>query len=112
MDKSKLVANRVGLNTGEVEIEGVGTITVRGLSRYEFLVASKKYPDDNLLQERFILAAAMVDPEMTEGDVADWQKASPPAEINAVAVEVNRLSGIGKGADKSGVSGLRDGTGA
>jgi hypothetical protein len=108
MDKSKLTADRVSLNTEDVEIEGVGTITVRGLSRFEFLVAQKKFPDDNLKQERFILSTAVVNPELTEDDVAAWQRASGPMEINAVANVVNRLSGIGKGADKSGVDGVRD----
>lgn len=108
MDKSKLLADRVTLNTEEYEIEGVGAVTVRGLSRFEFLVAQKKYPDDMLKQERYTLSMALVDPEMTEDDIAAWQKASGPMEMNEVANVVNRLSGIGKGADKSGVSGVRD----
>lgn len=101
MDKGKLLADRVSRNTGTVDIEGVGTVTVRGLSRYELLLASKKYPDDSLKQERFILAAALVDPVMTEADVETWQKVSGPLEINQVATKVNELSGIAEGATKS-----------
>lgn len=108
MDKSKLIADRVSLNTDIVDLDGVGAVTVRGLSRFEFLIAQKNHPDDNLKQERYILSRAMVDPEMTEDDIAAWQKASGPMEINEVANVVNRLSGIGKGADKSGVDGVRD----
>lgn len=111
MDKAQLLANRVALNTEDVPIEGVGTITVRGLSRYEFMVAQKKHPDDVLLQERFILAAAMVDPAMTEADVEAWQKASGPLEINAVALVVNRLSGVTPDAAKEAYKSLRDETG-
>lgn len=103
MDKKALLANRVELNTADVEIEGVGTVKVRGLSRFELLVAQKKYPDDTLKQERFILAAALVDPLLTEDEVAQWQQSSLPMEINAVAEVVNRLSGIGKDAAKSDV---------
>lgn len=105
MDKAKLIAGRE-FPTAQVEIEGVGVITVRGLSRWEVLQGGKF--DDNLAQERFILARAMVDPEMGEDDVAAWQKSSPPGEINAVAAKVNELSGIGQGADKSSVAEVRD----
>jgi hypothetical protein len=109
MDKTALTKDRVSLNTEVVEIPGVGDITVRGLSRFEFLVAQKKYPDDVLQQERFILAAALVDPAgLTEDDITAWQKASGPMEINAVATVVNRLSGIGKDAAKEAYKSVRD----
>ncbi len=100
MDKSELTRDRVTTKTATVEIEGVGTITVRGLTRYEFAVSQKKYEDDPFAQERCTLAMAMVDPVMTEADVEAWQKASPFAEINEVAMKVNALSGIGKEAQK------------
>lgn len=101
MDKSALLADRVSINTAAVEIEGVGAVTVRGLSRYELLLASKKYPDDTLKQERFVLSCGLVDPKLTEDDVEAWQKASGPMEINAVAQRINELSGIAEGAAKS-----------
>lgn len=108
MDKSALLADRVTLNSTDVDIEGVGTIRVRGLSRFELLIAQKKYPDDTLKQERFILSTALVDPQLTEDDVAAWQRSSPPMEIDSVAQVVNRLSGIGKDAAKSDVPGDGD----
>lgn len=112
MDKTELLTDRVTLNTAEVPIEGVGTITVRGLSRFEFLLADKKYPDDNAKKERFILATAVVDPGgLTEADVERWQKSSGPMEINTVANAINQLSGIGKGAEKSAVPADGDGSG-
>lgn len=106
MDKSALTGDRE-LNTEDVEIPGVGVVKVRGLSRFEFLLAQKKYPDDPMKTERFVLAAAMVDPEMTEVDIEAWQKASGPMEINHVATVVNRLSGIGPDADKESYKSVR-----
>lgn len=107
MDKETLLARRKSLiETREVEIEGVGTVTVRGLSRAVFLIAQKRFPDDVLAQERYTLSFALVDPEMTEKDIQVWQENSGPFEINQVAIAVNELSGIGKGADKSGVPGV------
>lgn len=104
--KEQLLAKRVGVETAEVEIEGVGTITIRGLSRAEYL--SVQDQSDPLKAERRTLSRAMVDPVMTEADIAAWQKASGPMEINAVAMKVNELSGIGQGADKSDVPEVRD----
>jgi hypothetical protein len=98
MDKSKLLADRVTGTTGELDIPGVGTVRFRALSRHEMIVTSKI--EDNLAQERKILAAAMLDPVLGEDDVAAWQKCSPPGEINAVAKEINKLSGIGPDAAK------------
>ena len=101
MDKASLLTDRVSDRTAEVEIEGVGTVTIRALSRWEMIQGGKL--EDTMEQERFILSKAMVDPPMGEHDIAAWQKCSPPGEINAVANKVNELSGIGKGADKSSI---------
>lgn len=101
MDKAQLLVDRVTEKTAEVEIEGVGTVVVRALSRYEMIVGGKL--EEGLPQERYILSRAMINPPMGEHDVAEWQKLSPPGEINAVAMKVNELSGIGKGADKSDI---------
>lgn len=99
MDKSVLTGDRVTARTAEVEVEGAGTITVRALSRAE-MIEAQKHESNPLRQERYILSCAMVDPAMREDDVAAWQKASPAGEINAVAMVVNELSGIGPNAAK------------
>lgn len=101
MDKAQLLVDRVTDRTAEIEIEGVGTITVRALSRHEMITGGKL--EEGLAQERYILSRAVIDPVMGEHDIAEWQKCSPPGEINIVAMKVNELSGIGKGADKSSV---------
>lgn len=102
--KSKLIADRVITKTEEYEIEGVGTIKFRALSRMEIIESGKI--DDHAEQERFILSKAMIDPQMSVDDVAAWQKASPGYEINYLAVAINRLSGLKKGAAKSDVPGV------
>jgi hypothetical protein len=90
---------RPRLPEGDVEIPGVGTVRVRGLSRYH--IATAQLGDDTLAIERRMLHFGMVDPPMSEDDVAAWQKASPVGEINPVAAKINELSGIGEGADKA-----------
>lgn len=98
--KARLLADRVGTNAGTVEIDGVGAITVRGMTRYEFMLLNKRFTEPGPEQERETLAMCMIDPVMTVADVEQWQRVSPAVEINAVAMEINRLSGIGPGADK------------
>lgn len=109
MDKELLTKSRIdgADHLGTVDIPDVGTITVRGLSRHEYIVG-QGYTEDPLKQERYLLSCAMVDPVMGEDDVAAWQKASDPQEINLVSLKVNELSGIGKGADKSAVAEVRN----
>jgi hypothetical protein len=102
MDKSTLTADR--LNSEELDLPGVGTITVRGLSRFELLLAGKLTGDQGAaVMEQHMLSMGMVDPEMSTKDVEAWQKASPAGEIMPVVSLINRLSGVGQGADKSGV---------
>ena len=65
VDKSKLLARRVAEDT--VEIEGLGEVAVRGVTRYELLSAGKgvneeKVPD---LIERRMLVAGVAEPELT-----------------------------------------------
>lgn len=109
MDKSKLLARR--LNEESVEIPGVGTIRVRALTRAEVLAARKATDTEKidgpraLVLERKLLAAAMVDPKLTEAEVGQWQEAAPPSEIELVIEAVQRLSGLAEGAPKSGVAG-------
>lgn len=110
MDKSALLTER--LPRGQVDIEGIGTITVRGLSRYELLLAGKAADGDVLLSERKTLAMALVDPEMTEADVEAWQKCSPAGEIMPVVIEINRLSGVTRQAQKEAYEAFRDEPGA
>ena len=108
MDKAKLLQRAGATETEGIEIPGVGVVTVRGLTRYEFLLVQKRADGDPNKAERITLATCMVDPEMTEKDVEEWQKVSPPAEINAVAMVVNRLSGIGPDAPKEAYKSIRD----
>lgn len=91
-------------NEEDYELPGVGTIRIRGLSRGEFLTAQKRFGDDMAKQEQFVLSRCVIKPEgVTEAVVARWQKGSHIGEINKLAMYINNMSGIGKGADKSDV---------
>jgi hypothetical protein len=105
IDKTKLIGNRVRGVTDTHLIEGVGEVRFRGMSRTELLHASDVADKDGILAaERYTLSTCMVDPVLTEDEVRGWQEGSPGTEINDIAMKINALSGVKKGADKSVVS--------
>lgn len=109
MDKDLLLSPRVTSETDTIDIPNVGTVTVRGLSRWEMLMANKGVKEGDVLTiERRMLHFAMVDPALTESDVEAWQKASPANEINPVMQRINELSGIAQGSSKSDLPGDGD----
>lgn len=99
--KERLLKLRVPEAT--VDIDGVGTVRVRGLTRGEAF-ALKKVSSGDDDYERKLLVRALVDPEMTEDEVRRWQQNSPAGELEPVVAKVVELSGLGEGADKSVVA--------
>lgn len=96
VDKERLFKPR--LPEADVDVEGLGTVRVRGLSRIEALSVQKATGAEAM--ERKMLALAMVDPELTEAEVGRWQKASTAGEIEPVTDKVSELSGMTQGAAK------------
>lgn len=104
MDKSKLLAARTGTESGmpeaDVDVPGLGTVRVRGLSRFEVMVMKKSTDTENiegtraLVIEQKLLSMAMLDPVLTEDEVKTWQKTAPPGELDAVSLKVQELSGL------------------
>lgn len=85
----------------------VGAVRVRALSRAEALrLKGRDYAEDEF--ERVLLAAAMVEPKLTEDDVRAWQEASPAGELEPVTTAVLRLSGMAKAAAKEAMTSFRD----
>jgi len=97
--KDLLLSRRI--DEGKVELS-VGTVKVRGLTRGEVFMTQKA--GDTEAHERRIVAFGMVDPPMNEDDVKQWQRNSPAGELD----KIRQLSGLGEGADKSGVPDVRD----
>lgn len=91
----------VNLPGEDFEVEGVGTVRIRGLSRFEVLMAQKQKDGGVLGMERVMLAAAMVEPRMTEAQVTAWQKAVPAGLLEPLTRRIQALSGIGEGAEKA-----------
>jgi hypothetical protein len=103
MDKAALTTGRT-LAEEAVPIPGVGEVRVRALSRAEALqVTGKEMPV--AVMEQKLLSMAMVDPVMSEQDVAQWQAAASAGELEPITKVIQRLSGLQQGAAKSRVPG-------
>lgn len=99
-DKARLF-DQLGLPEADVELDGVGTVRVRALSRYEILLAGKGADENDVLAiEQAMLSMAMISPRMSKTDVEKWQKASPIGQIQRVTTKVNELSGVGQNSGK------------
>lgn len=90
VDKDLLFKPR--LPESDVEIPGVGTVRVRGLSRIEAIHVQEAKGTE--ATERRILALGMVDPALTEAEAGQWQRASAAGEIETVTARIAELSGM------------------
>lgn len=110
LDKAALLKRQRSANTEEVDL-GDGTVTVRGLSRGEVTAAKAAAKGSRESQidavENHFIAAALVDPEMTVEEVAEWLENAPAGDAVVVMEAIQALSGMSEGAQKSGVAGVR-----
>lgn len=108
MDKNVLLTKRIDPDVGEpVELPGVGTVIVRGLTRFE-LALSGKDTDDPAEIEANSVSLAMLDPKLTPAEVQEWMRGAPAGEVNRVTLKIRQLSGLTEGAQKSNVAEVRD----
>ncbi|ONI73078.1 hypothetical protein ALI144C_44825 [Actinosynnema sp. ALI-1.44] len=98
MDKQTLLTGS-RLPEAVVTLPKVGDVRVRGLSRAEVL-ALRQDPGDKDAERRYV-AAAMVDPALTEDEVGQWQAIATGEEFQAVVEAIYDLSGFGREAEKS-----------
>lgn len=109
VSKEALLRNRIPQDY--VEVDGVGLVLVRGMSRHEMIESSKVRASKGDEQaERYIVSTCMLGPKLEQHEVAEWQKASLAPEINTIAHKINELSGTAQGAAKSDVPGDADGS--
>lgn len=100
-DNLKELLFKSRLAEADVTIPGVGIVRVRALSRAEVLLVRKATDlagdvdgPRALVLERKMVAAAMVDPVLTESEVGRWQAASAAGELEPVSEAIQRLSGM------------------
>lgn len=105
LDKAALFASR--LPEQDVDVDGLGTIRIRSLSRAEVLGMRGK--DIEVVEmERRLMSAAMVDPKLTEDEVGQWQAASAAGELEPITKAIMALSGLDVEAPKQAMTTFRD----
>ncbi|WP_433117097.1 hypothetical protein [Micromonospora sp. CA-246542] len=102
-----LAINEVEDSAEDVILPNGKKVRVRGLTRYELVLAGKG-TEDNELIERRNLAMALVQPKMTEAQVEAFQRAAKGPTLKAITDKVRELSGLNEGAGKSDVDEVRD----
>jgi hypothetical protein len=90
----------VNLAEDDFEVRPGKWMHLRALSRAE-MARAQRLEDNRAKQEQYLLSVAVLQPVLTEADVARWQRSASFMEVERVARRVNELSGIGKDAAKS-----------
>lgn len=108
IDKAALLARKAEAETREVELpSGAGSVLVRGLTRKEALRVQGIEMDEEVA-ERKLLAVALVDPEMSEDEIGQWQEIAIAGELVPVVAAVLELSGMTADAPKEAARRFRD----
>lgn len=97
LSKEALLARRSETTTGFpedlVEVASLGgEVRVRGLSRHEVVHVQSLKGAAKI--EQVTISLALLEPAMTEAEVAKWQKVSDWRELDRVTHTVMRLSGM------------------
>jgi hypothetical protein len=90
----------------EVEIPGVGTVKVRALTREEALAVRNQEMTVAEMEQK-LLAAAMLEPQLTVKEVAMWQRNSPAGELEPVVNKIVEISGLAVEAAKEAMKTFR-----
>lgn len=107
VDKAKLLA-RGRCPEDDVVLPGdLGTVRVRGLTRAEIKTISKGVSEGKDM-EPHSLHLALIDPEFTEEEAAEWLAVAGFEEIERINTKVNELSGIAGRADKEAYKSPRE----
>lgn len=103
IEREAFLKHRLGERV--VDLPGVGQVRVRGLSRQEVFEIQKI--KDTEAMERRVVFCALVEPKLSEDDVAEWYAHAPAGEIDLVVTPIQELSGLAEGAAKSSVPTVR-----
>lgn len=88
---SKEAFLKTSLPEGTVDVPGIGTVRIRGLSRSEVMIAGER---DKTGWEVALLALGIVEPELTEDEVRAWRETTTTRVVNTVTEAVLGLSGM------------------
>lgn len=100
------------LDEDDVTLASGKKVRVRAMSRGEVFAMQKAFGGDEAAKERRIVSLCTLIPKMSEKQVGDWQRGPAGNDLDAITDKIQELSKLKAGADKSGVSGVRDDAGS
>lgn len=106
VSKADLFKKRV--KEQDIEIPGVGTVRVRALTREQVLKIKMKGEIDVAEMERKLISMGMVDPELTEEEVGQWQAVAPAEELTPITEAVMGMSGVSQELAKEAMKQFRN----
>lgn len=101
------------LGTTELDVEDVTlpngkVVQVKGLSRYEYMLAVKASSNGSEIDggklERGFIKLGMLQPKLNDAQVETWTKSTNNSVVSAVTDVIRKLSGMDDDAEKSDVS--------
>jgi hypothetical protein len=103
LTRESILARKTG--RGIATLPDGSTVAIRALTRDEIL----EFQGMDTLSEKdnYLVAAGMTDPKMSVEDVASWGASADAGDLTAVSDAIAELSGLKKGAGKSGVAAPR-----
>ena len=98
LTREEILAKATG---GEVvNLPSGGQVKVRGLTRDEALELQER--EGTAARDNYCIATGMVEPRLSEEEVAELAKQAPAGDMVEISRAVSRLSGMSEGAGKSG----------
>jgi hypothetical protein len=95
MSEGPIVAKETLLKShlpeGTVDLPGIGTVRIRGLSRAEVLAVAAMEPADREIRS---ISYGLVDPALNEDEAAAWRSNVTSDVVRILNEEVLRLSGM------------------
>jgi hypothetical protein len=102
LTRDEILGRKLGCKT--ITLPSGGEVVVRGLTRNEALGIQSR--EGMQARDNYVIAAGLVvDPPLTEAEVADWSDAATAGDLMAISEAISELSGMtpssAKGATKS-----------
>lgn len=99
LTRDQILARKTG--KGVATLPDGSEVGIRALTRDEVLEAQERGSTADA--DTYIVAVGMTDPKLSVEDVAAWAASGDAGDLVAVSDAIAVLSGLKKGADKSGV---------
>jgi hypothetical protein len=105
VSKDDLLKPRIG--EGDLTVPDVGTFRIRPLTRAQAFEVQELREVSVLDAENLLISYGLVEPAMTQDEVARWAECAPGGELAAVSMGIGKVSGMMPGSGKESYKSVR-----